>query len=159
MLGASLAKNGLTSSTISLYFYHRLFRIMPLMFVAVTIGGLYLLFIEPHLQYPLNPYAGLSVLLWGRWLAELTATLPNGVFWLIVTVMVSSFYLARPLTGAGYGKLWIVYWETLSIAPIVGIIYYLPERFSLLNRRIFKYLGNACAGAPKRYKKHFDVRT
>lgn len=222
VVGASLAKNGLSSSTVSLYFYRRFFRIMPLMFVTVTIGGLYILLIEPHLQYSLNPkeygdftllkfaagyvgyslkanppiwsifveligslliplmllsgtklhnillafmacvalsllpmeskhcwhfymisfYVGLSVLLWGKWLAKFAAKLPNGVFWLIVTVMVSSFYLARPLTGAGYGKLWIVYWETLSIAPVVGIIYYLPERFALLNARIFKYLGD-----------------
>lgn len=222
VVGASLAKNGLSYSTVSLYFYRRFFRIMPLMFVTVTLGGLYILFIEPYLQYSLNPkeygdftlmkfaagyvgyslkanppiwsifveligslliplmllsgtrprnillaliacialslipmeskhywhfyvisfYVGLSVLLWGKWLAGFTAKLPNAVFWLVVFVLVSSFYLARPLTGAGYGKLWIVYWETLSIAPIVAIIYYLPERFSLLNASIFKFLGD-----------------
>lgn len=222
VVGASLAKNGLSTSTISLYFYRRFFRIMPLMFVTVTIGGLYLLLIEPHLEYSLNPkeygdftlmkfaagylgyslkanppiwsifveligslliplmllsgtrtrnillalaacialslipmeskhywhfymicfYAGLSLLLWGKWLAGFAAKLPAGIFWLIVVALVASFYLARPLTGAGYGKLWIVYWETLSIAPVIAIIYYLPERFSLLNRRIFRFLGD-----------------
>lgn len=222
VVGASLAKNGITQSNLSLYFYRRFFRIMPLMFVTVTIGGLYLLFIEPYFQYSLNPkeygdftlikfaagyvgyslkanppiwsifveligsllipfmllsgtkmrnvvlgltacialslipveskhywhfymisfYVGLTVLLWGRWLANLTATLPSSVFWLIVAALACCFYLARPLTGAGYGKLWIVYWETLSIAPVVAIIYYLPERFSLLNAPVFKFLGD-----------------
>ena len=222
VVGASLAKNGITQSTVSLYFYRRFFRIMPLMFVTVTCGGLYILLVEPYLQYSLNPkeygdftlakfaagyigyslkanppiwsifveligslliplmllsgtrprniiltlvacivlsllpisskhywhfymisfFVGLSVLVWGRWLAGFIATLPRGIFWLIIAALVSSFYLARPLTGAGYGDLWIVYWETFSIAPLVGIIYYLPERFSLLNARIFTYLGD-----------------
>ena len=222
VVGASLAKNGLSYSSVSLYFYRRFFRIMPLMFVTVTLGGLYLLFVEPYLQYSLNPkeygdftlmkfaagyvgyslkanppiwsifveligslliplmllcgtkprnillglaacialslipmdskhywhfymisfYIGLTVLVWGKWLAEFTAKLHSGIFLLIIIALVSSFYLARPLTGAGYGKLWIVYWETLSIAPVVGIIYYLPERFSLLNTRTFEFLGD-----------------
>lgn len=222
VVGASLAKGGLSTTTVSLYFHRRFFRIMPLMFVTVTLGGLYLLFVDPHLRYPLNPkeygdftpmkfvagyvgyslkanppiwsifieligslliplmllsgtklrnvflalvacialslipadfkhywhfymisfYVGLTVLLWGKWLAGFTAKLPIGIFWLIIFVLAASFYLARPLTGAGYGDLWIVYWETLSIAPVVGIIYYLPERFSLLNARIFKFLGD-----------------
>lgn len=222
VVGASLAKNGITQSTVSLYFYRRFFRIIPLMFVTVTLGGLYLLFVEPYLQYPLNPkeygeftlakfaagyvgyslkanppiwsifvelvgsiliplmllsgtkirnillvfiacialslvpidskhywhfyivcfYVGLTILLWGRWLAHLVVKLPLAIFWLIVAALASSFYLARPLTGAGYGDLWIIYWETFSIAPIVAIIYYLPERFSLLTAPIFKFLGD-----------------
>lgn len=222
VVGASLAKSGISSATVSLYFHRRFFRIMPLMFVTVTFGGLYLLFIEPYLQYTLNPkeygdftlakfaagyvgyslkanppiwsifveligslliplmllsgtklrnvllvfaalialsllpiqtkhywhfymisfYVGLTVLIWGKWLAGFTAKLPTGIFWLIVFALVASFYLARPLTGAGYGDLWIVYWETLSVAPLVGIIYYLPERFSLLNAPVFKFLGD-----------------
>lgn len=222
VVGASLAKNGLSYSTVSLYFYRRFFRIMPLMFVTVTLGGLYILFVEPYFHYSLNPkeygdftlmkfaagyvgyslkanppiwsifveligsllipvmllsgtklrnvlftfaalialslipmhtkhywhfyiisfYVGLTVLIWGKWLTEITANLSKSMFWLIIFILVSSFYLARPLTGAGYGDLWIVYWETLSIAPVVGIIYYLPERFSLLNARIFKFFGD-----------------
>jgi peptidoglycan/LPS O-acetylase OafA/YrhL len=222
VVGASLAKNGLSSSTVSLYFYRRFFRIMPLMFVTVTLGGLYILFVEPYLQYSLNPkeygdftlmkfaagyigyslkanppiwsifveiigslliplmllsgtkprniflafiacialsllpintkhywhfyvfsfYVGLSVLLWGKWLAEFSAALSDGIFWLIICVLAASFYVVRPLTGAGYGDVWIVYWETLCIAPVVGIIYYRPERFSLLNARTFKFLGD-----------------
>lgn len=222
VVGASLAKNEITHSTVSLYFYRRFFRIMPLMVVTVTLGGLYLLFIEPHLNYALNPkeygdftlakfavgyvgyslkanppiwsifveligsiliplmllsgtkirnvllvfvacialslipieskhywhfyvicfYVGLSVLLWGRWLANKMKALPTGIFWVAIAVLTSSFYLARPLTGAGYGDLWIVYWETFSIAPVVAIIYYLPERFSLLTAPVFAFLGD-----------------
>ena len=222
VVGASLAKNDLTQSTISLYFYRRFFRIMPLMFVTVTIGGFYLLFVEPHLRYALNPveygeftlakfaagyvgyslkanppiwsifvelvgslviplmllsgskirnvllvfaacvalsllpidskhywhfyivcfFIGLTVLIWGRRLANKIKRLPKAIFWLLIAALAASFYLARPLTGAGYGDLWIVYWETLSIAPVVAIIYYLPERFSLLNAPVFKFLGD-----------------
>lgn len=222
VVGASLAKSGLSQASISLYFHRRFFRIMPLMFFTVTLGGLYLLFIDPHLTYALNPaeygdftlpkfvagyvgyslkanppiwsifveiiaslliplmlffgskwrhivlwvvacilvsliplnfkhhwnfylisfYAGLSVLLWGKWLAGVAAQIPAQLFWLMVTIAVAGFYLARPLTGAGYGDLWIVYWETLLIAPVVGIIYYLPERFTFLNARLFSHLGD-----------------
>jgi peptidoglycan/LPS O-acetylase OafA/YrhL len=222
VVGASLAKNGLSSASISLYFHRRFFRIMPLMFVTVTVGGLYLLFIDTQMRYTLNPkeygdftlakfiagyvgyslkanppiwsifvelvgsiliplmllsgarlrnillalaacialslipiemkhywhfymisfFAGLSVLLWGKWLATVVEKLPVGIFWLLIAVLSTSFYLVRPLSGAGYGDLWLVYWETLSIAPVVGIIFYLPQRFSLLGGRVFKYLGD-----------------
>ena len=222
VVGASLAKNGLSSSTISLYFHRRFFRIMPLMFVTVTLGGLYLLFVDPYLTYSLNPkeygdftplkfvagyvgyslkanppiwsifveligsiliplmllsgtrlrnvlfalvacialslipinlkhywhfymisfFLGLSVLLWGQWLASIVEKLPRGIFWLIILALTASFYLVRPITGEGYAKVWIVYWETLSIVPVIGIIYYLPERFSLLNAGIFKFFGD-----------------
>lgn len=222
VVGAALAKNGISTPTVSLYFYRRFFRIMPLMFVTVTLGGLYLLFIDPYLRYPQNPkeygdftllkfvagyvgyslkanpptwsiyveligslliplmllsgnkirniwlalaacvalslipiefkhfwhffmisfFLGLTVLLWGKWLAGVAAKLPVGFFWLIIFILVSGFYLARPLTGPSYGSPWIVYLETLLIAPVIGIIYYLPERFSLLNARLFKFFGD-----------------
>lgn len=222
VVGASLAKSGLTSSSIALYFHRRVFRIMPLMIVTVTIGGLYLLFIDPQMRYPLNKpeygdfslmkfiagyvgyslkanppswsiyveligsifiplmllsgtrvrnvlltfaacialslvpidfknywhfymvsfFTGLTVLLWGNWLAAHTEKLPAVIFWLIILVLSASFYLVRPITGEGYGEVWIVYWETLSIAPVIGIIFYLPQRFSLLDSGTFKFLGD-----------------
>jgi peptidoglycan/LPS O-acetylase OafA/YrhL len=222
VVGASLAKSGLTSASIALYFHRRVFRIMPLMFVTVTLGGLYLLFIDPHMRYPLNPreygdftpmkfiagyigyslkanppiwsifveligsiliplmllsgtrlrnillalaacialslipiefkhywhfymisfFAGLTVLLWGKWLADIAEKFPVGIFWLMILALSASFYLVRPITGEGYGDVWIVYWETLSIAPVVAIIFYLPQHFSWLNAGIFKFWGD-----------------
>lgn len=222
VVGASLAKNGLSQASVSLYFHRRFFRIMPLMFCTVTVGGLYLLFIDPYLRYSLNPkefgefsllkfvagyvgyslkanppiwsiyveiiaslliplmllfgnkashialaltacilisliplnfkhhwnfyifsfYAGLSVLLWGRWLKDLFMSFAAPIFWVLLTILVAGFYLARPLTSAGYGDLWIVYWETLCIAPVIGVIYYAPERFAFLQARLFRYLGD-----------------
>lgn len=222
VVGAALAKNGLSFPSVSLYFHRRFFRIMPLVFVTVTLGGLYLLFIDPHLRYPQNPkeygdftplkfvagyigyslkanpptwsifveligslliplmlltgnsvrnillglaacialsllpinlkhfwhffmisfFLGLTILLWGKWLADIAAKLPLVVFWLIILALVTGFYIARPLTTPNYGSPLIVYLETLFILPVVGIIYYLPERFSLLNARIFKFFGD-----------------
>lgn len=222
VVGASLAKKGLSRGSVSLYFHRRFFRIMPLMFFTVTLGGLYLLFIDPHLLYSLNPaeygdftplkfiagyvgyslkanppiwsifveiiaslliplmllfgtkwhhialvtvacilisliplnfkhhwnfymisfYAGLSVLLWGPWLARVVNQMPQLLFWLLLAALAAGFYLARPFTGAGYGDLWIVYWETLLIAPVIGIIYYLPERFPFLQAQLFQYMGD-----------------
>lgn len=223
VVGASLAKGGLSKENISLYFHRRFFRIMPLMFCTVTIGGLYLLFIDPHMQYSLNPaefgeltplkfiagyvgyslktnppvwsifveiigsllipvmllsgtklryifmaiaacialslipiefkhywhyfmisfYMGLTILLWGKWLARIVERLPTPIFWLMIATLVISFYLPRLIVGVSSGHFfWLVYWETLCITPLIGMIYYLPGRFSLLNAPVFKFLGD-----------------
>ncbi|HSC69203.1 MAG TPA: acyltransferase [Cellvibrio sp.] len=92
--------------------------------------------------YMISFFAGLTVLLWGKWLTAKVENLPLGIFWLIVLALSASFYLVRPVTGEGYGDVWIVYWETLSIAPVIAIIFYLPQRFSLLNAGVFKFLGD-----------------
>ena len=222
VVGASLAKVGVSSSSSSIFFQRRFFRIMPLMFVTVTLGGLYLLHIDPYMKYSLIPkeygefslakfvvsyvgyslkpnppiwsiyvelvaslliplmilagnktssiilgfvgcvllslvpidfkhhwnfymfcfYLGLTVLLWGKWLTARLATLPTAVFWLMVTVLFLAFYIPRLVTGAGFGNLWIVYWETACITPLVAIVFYMPERFSLLYAGIFKFFGD-----------------
>jgi len=222
VVGASLAKVGISYSSVTVFFHRRIFRIMPLMFVTVTIGGLYLLYIDPHMKYPLNPkeygefgllkfvasyvgyslkpnvpiwsifvelvaslliplmilsgnkkrniifaligcillslipvefhhrwnfymisfYLGLTVLVWGRWFAERLAGLSNSVFWLIVAMLLVSFYVARLITDAGFGDLWIVYWETAFITPFVAMVYYMPERFSFLSSKILTFFGD-----------------
>lgn len=55
VVGASLAKNGITANSTLIYAHRRVFRIMPLMLVTVTLGGLYLLYLDPHLAFSLNP--------------------------------------------------------------------------------------------------------
>lgn len=222
VVGASLAKVGISYASLNTFFHRRFFRIMPLMFVTVTLGGLYLLYIDPHMRYSLNPkeygefgllkfiasyvgyslkpnvpiwsifvelvatlliplmilsgnrlaniilavigcvllslipiefqhrwnfymisfYLGLTVLVWGRWLADRLAGLSNGLFWILVALLFVSFYLARPITDAGFGDVWIVYWETAFIAPLVAIVYYMPERFGFFNAGYFKFLGD-----------------
>lgn len=222
VVGASLAKSGLSYPSVSLYFHRRFFRIMPLMFVTVTLGGLYLFFIDPYLRYPQNPteygeltplkwvagyvgyslkanpptwsifveligsllipimllsggklrnvllafiafialslapldskhfwhifmisfFLGLSILIWGKWVAGIAAKLPGAIFWLVIALLCASFYLVRPLAYPGNDLIWIIYAESFSIVLVIGIIYYLPERFSLLNTGTFKYLGD-----------------
>lgn len=222
VVGASLAKVGVSSSTVSVFFHRRFFRIMPLMFVTVTFGGLYLLYIDPYMKYSLNPkeygefsllkfvasyvgyslkpnvpiwsifvelvaslliplmiltgnsvrniilgaiacvllslipiefhhrwnfymisfYLGLTILVWGRWFADRLRGLSNYAFWFIIAVLLVPFYLARLITEAGFGDLWIVYWETAFITPFVAIVYYMPERFSFLSAKIFKFFGD-----------------
>lgn len=222
VVGASLAKVGVTYSSTAIYLQRRLFRIMPLMFVTVTIGGLYLLYVDPYMKYSLIPKAygdfslvkfvasyvgyslkpnppiwsifvelvasllipllilcgksilgivltivgcvilslipiefqhhwnfymisfclGLTVLVWGRWFAARMAALPNSVFWGILALLFIAFYITRRITHAGFGDLWIVYWETLCVTPLVAMIYYMPERFSWLSGKMFKFLGD-----------------
>lgn len=222
VVGAALAKNEINYATVSLYLHRRFFRIMPLLFVTVTIGGFYLLFIDASMRfslydraygdisltkflsayvgYSLKPnqpiwsiyieiiaslliplmilsgsklryifltlalcvafsfinidfqhhwnfymisfYIGLTVLIWGKGLANMLSRLPGMVYWLLVLTLFLLFYLARLITNAGYGDLWIVYWETAAIAPLVAMIYYMPDKFSFLNKRLFTFLGD-----------------
>lgn len=222
VVGASLAKVGVSYSSTRIFLQRRFFRIMPLMFITVTFGGLYLLYIDPLMKYSYIPkdygeftlvkfivsyvgyslkpnppiwsifvellaslliplmilsgnkvrnmllafigcvllslvpfqfqhhwnfyifsfYLGLSVLVWGRGLAARMANLSHSVFWLVVALLFVPFYLIRLMTGAGFGDLWIVYCETALITPLVAIIYYMPERFSFLYGKVFKFLGD-----------------
>ena len=222
VVGAALAKHEINYTTVSLYLHRRFFRIMPLLFVTVTIGGFYLLFIDDSMRYslydraygdfsmakflsayvgyslkPNQPiwsiyieiiaslliplmilsgskvryilltlallvafslinidfqhrwnfymisfYIGLTILLWGKGLATILSRLPRAGYWLLVMTLFTLFYLARLVTGAGYGDLWIVYWETITITPLVAMIYYMPEKFSFLNKRVFIFLGD-----------------
>lgn len=222
VVGASLAKVGVSYLSISIFFQRRFFRIMPLMFVTVTLGGLYLLYVDPYMKYSLIPkeygdfslakfvasyvgYSlkpnppiwsiyvelvasllipllilagnkisylviafagcvllslvpidfkhhwnfymlsfnlGLSVLLWGKWLATRLKNLSPAIFWLLVAALFLAFYIPRLVTGAGFGDLWIVYWETACITPLIAIIFYMPERFSFLSARVFRFFGD-----------------
>ena len=222
VVGAALAKHEINFATVSLYLHRRFFRIMPLLFVTVTIGGFYLLFINDSMRfslydraygdfsltkfvsayvgYSLKPnqpiwsiyieiiaslliplmvlsgskyryilltlaicvafslvnyefqhrwnfymisfYIGLTVLLWGKGLASILSRMPNAIYWSLVFTLFLLFYLARLVTGAGYGDIWIVYWETATIAPLVAMIYYMPDKFSFLNKPIFIFLGD-----------------
>jgi peptidoglycan/LPS O-acetylase OafA/YrhL len=49
VLAISLAKTDLTLESYISFGVHRIFKIMPLMIVTVTIGGMYLLFIDPYM--------------------------------------------------------------------------------------------------------------
>ena len=222
VVGASLAKTGVTANTTLVYAHRRVFRIMPLMLVTVTLGGLYLLYIDPHMPYSLNPksygefnlmkfiagyvgyslkanpptwsifvelvasaliplmiltgknlrliafavaacialsllpfefqhywnfymisfYLGLSLLLWGKPVAAIAARLPASAFWLLIIGLFTAFYLARLMTGAGYGDLWIVYYESILVALLIAVIYYSPERFKFLSSSTMKFLGD-----------------
>lgn len=222
VVGAAVAKNEINLSTMSVYLRRRFFRIMPLLFVTVTIGGLYLLFVNDYMRFPLYDrdygdfslvkflsayvgyslkpnqpiwsiyieiiaslliplmilsgskiryilftlgicvalslinidfqhrwnfymisfYIGLTVLIWGKRLTSVLSRLPSPAYWLLASALFLLFYLARLVTGAGYGDLWIVYWETATIAPLVAMIYYAPEKFSFLNKRAFIFLGD-----------------
>jgi len=222
VVGASLAKVGVSYKSTAIFFHRRFFRIMPLMFVTVTLGGLYLLYIDPHMKYSLIPkeygdftllkfltsyvgyslkpnppiwsifvelvaslliplmilsgnkitnmilvfvgcialsiipinfhhhwnfymicfYLGLTILVWGKWFAERLSHLSNTAFWLIVAMLFVAFYVTRRVTDAGFGDLWIVYWETAFVVPLVAMIYYMPERFSWLSSKVFTFLGD-----------------
>lgn len=222
VVGAALAKQELSLPRTLTYLYRRFFRIMPLLIVTVSLGGLYLFLVDSHMRFPYydpsfgdfslsklaagyigyslkpNPpvwsiyveligslliplmilsgsrwiyvflataacmglsflkgefqhywnffmisfYAGLTILLWGKPWAKFLARLPAPVFWLLVFALAVLFYGVRLALDNSYGVLWVVYWETAMIAPLVAAIYYLPERFALLARPIFTFLGD-----------------
>ncbi len=222
VVGAALAKQELTYNRTITYLHRRFFRIMPLLVVTVSLGGLYLFLINDRMQYPFydrsfgdfsltklvaayfgyslkpNPpiwsiyieiigslliplmiltgsragyillavvacvgfslvniefqhhwnfymitfYLGLTILLWGQSWANFLAKLPAVYFWMLVFTLAILFYGMRMVITPSYGALWIVYWETAMITPLVAAIYYLPERFSLLARPAFTFLGD-----------------
>ncbi|OIN85243.1 MAG: hypothetical protein AUJ12_10300 [Alphaproteobacteria bacterium CG1_02_46_17] len=223
VVGMSLAKTWGRDHFLIEYGIRRLFRIMPLMVVMTTIGGLYLLFVNPHMPFPLyedsygdfsiskwiagyigysmkaNPpswsifvelvgslliplmilsgrsarsvlvtligltllifvdfdsqhrwhfymisfYAGLSVLYWGRPLATYVTQMKQQFFWGLILLLAVGFYLMRFLMdGDMYGNPWMPLWETVMVTPLVAIIYYVPDRFSLLGKHIFQFFGD-----------------
>lgn len=122
VVGASLAKNGVSCSSVSLYLYRRFFRIMPLVIVTVTIGGLYLLFIDPYLNYPQNPteYDDFTLL---KWLAgyigySLKANPPT---WSIFIEIIGSLLIPiMLLTGSSLRNILLgfAFFVLLSLAPL-----------------------------------------
>ncbi|MBE2190890.1 MAG: acyltransferase [Alphaproteobacteria bacterium] len=234
VVGISLAKSWGENRFLLIYGIRRIFRIMPLMVVMATIGGLYLFFINAHMPYSLydvekygdfdwkrmmagyigysmksNPpswsifvelmgsaliplfilcgrsklwiilgaiilfsfsiwdmpiknkfnifmlsfYAGLSVLIWGKYFAQLCEKLPTPAFWLAVSTLLAGFYLPRVITQSDYyGNPWIVHWETLCVTPLIALVYYVPHRFSVLTRPIFQFFGDISFGL---YLTHF----
>lgn len=116
---------------------------MILAFIGCVLLSLVSIDFKHHWNfYMFSFYLGLTVLVWGKWLAARFATLSTALFWLVVTVLFLAFYVPRLVTGAGFGDLWIVYWETACITPLVAIIFYMPERFSFLYAKVFKFFGD-----------------
>lgn len=222
VVGAALAKHDLTLPRTLTYFYRRFFRIMPLLIVTVSLGGLYLFLINEQMRYPYydpefgdfslskfvagyigyslkpNPpiwsiyveligslliplmilsgsrliyislalvscvglslinrefqhhwnfymlsfYVGLTILLWGKSWANFLTRLPAPGFWFVILSLAVLFYGIRLVITPSYGVLWVVYWETAMIAPLIAAIYHMPERFAVLARPAFTFLGD-----------------
>lgn len=206
------------------YTIRRVFRIMPLMVVMTTLGGLYIFFINPHMRFPLydesygdfsvikwisgyigysskvNPpawsifvelvasallpffvltgrnrkmilaaavlltgialinvidtqhkwhfymisfYAGLSILYWGKSVTAKIQGFGPAFFWGLVALLAAGFYLPRIIINMDmYGNPWMPFWETLMVTPLVAIIYYAPQYFSVLGKKIVQFLGD-----------------
>lgn len=223
VVGMSLGKSWGRAHFLLDYGIKRVFRIMPLMFVMTTIGGLYLFFINARMPYPLyedefgdfsvtkwiagyigyslkaNPpswsifvelvgsaalplfiltarsrlmmvasivaltfftlldfesqhrwhfymisfYAGLSILYWGKSFVDFINKFHPSLFWGLVIVLAAAFYLPRAVLDVDFfGNPWMPLWETFIITPLVALIYYIPERFSIMQRKPFQFLGD-----------------
>jgi len=93
--------------------------------------------------FMLSFYVGLTILVWGPVLADKCRKLPVKFFWVLVTILALAFYMPRVITQEDYyGNPWIIHWETATIAPLIALIFYIPERFSALTKPIFQYLGD-----------------
>ncbi|MDD3019925.1 MAG: acyltransferase [Alphaproteobacteria bacterium] len=131
--------------------------------VVVTLIGLTLLiFVDFDSQhrwhfYMISFYAGLSVLYWGRPLANYVTQMKQQFFWGLVLLLAVGFYLMRFLMdGDMYGNPWMSLWETLMVTPLVAIIYYVPDRFSHLGKQIFQFFGDISFSL---YLTHFVLMT
>ncbi|MDY0029079.1 MAG: acyltransferase [Pseudobdellovibrionaceae bacterium] len=227
VVGMSLSKSWGKEHFILSYTLRRFFRIMPLMIVMTTIGGIYLLTLNSSMPYSLyrreygdfsilkmisgyvgysmkaNPpswsiyveliasvlipllifcgnkktwfvasfifflllpllhldtqhqwhtrmitfYSGLTILLWGGYLCEKLRKLSNGLFWSLVLIIFMAGYLPRIVLHIDfYGNPWVVYWETFFVSIMVAVIFYMPERFSLLLKKVFQFCGDVSYG-------------
>lgn len=94
VLGASLARKDEGLEGFIPYFARRLFRLMPLMIVTVSLCGLYLLFVEPHAPSPWvpNSYGKLTL---AKFFAGYIgySVKPNPPIWSIFVELVASILL------------------------------------------------------------------
>lgn len=223
VLGISLAKAPASAAQIKFFAVRRLFRIMPLMFVTVTIGGLYVILIDPHMPvqsipaefgpltpaqflsayvgYSLKPnqpiwsiyvellgsallpllvatgrnkiyvfatgvvllvfgsvrlglqhdwnifminfFAGVTVLWWGRALADRFGQLNMILFWALLAALFAVVYLPIELFKTEiYDRLCNLI-ETAAIAPLIAVVFFCPRQFVWLEARPFRFLGDA----------------
>ncbi|GEM_PF-1765352 len=227
VVGMSLSRSWGNQGFLEEFAVKRFFRIMPLMFVMTTIGGLYVIFVNPHMPFSLyrrefgdfsivkmisgyigysaksNPlswsifvelvaslfiplmifcgnkkswiaisfifflllplihldtqhqwhmrittfYTGLTILLWGEWFCSKLRKLEAYGFWSVIAIIFLCTYLPRLVLNINfYGNPWIVYWETLFVSLIVAIIFYMPEKFAYLAKKLFQFLGDISYG-------------
>lgn len=105
VVGLSLAKRPLNSFNALTFYLHRAFRMLPLLWVTVTIGGLYVLFIEPHMHITYLPFGDMSLV---QFLSGYVgySLKPNPPIWSIFVEIVASILLPFfLLTGR---NLWMV---------------------------------------------------
>lgn len=224
VIGLSIVQRGNKLNDTANYYIGRFFRIMPLLFATVSLGGLYVFLLEVHMPvkyleygdltltkflsgyigysikanppiwslfvelvacillpllvmtgrnrsfvigtglfllvlacinlniqhhanfYLINFYVGLSILWWGRRFAEYIAKLPRLLFWMFIGSLFLISYIPRifwyAFEGDQFGNPLPNLVELAGIFPIVAIVFYCPERFSLLTRRFFKFMGD-----------------
>lgn len=227
VVGMSLVKKDINFETMADYAIRRIFRIMPLLAITVTLGGICIYLLDQYLQfkylseelsvvkflagyiglshkanppiwsifveivgsvllplmvltgrnikhvllcgagllllasfdpglhytinlYILNFYVGLSILWWGRAFVEKVEKISTPVFWLMIAFCFAAFYLPRitftALTGLPaaevLGANYLNLLELGAITPLIAIVYYCPERFSLFSTRPFSFLGD-----------------
>lgn len=222
VLAISLARAEFTVESYVLFLTRRLFRIMPLMIVTVTIGGFYLLFVDPYMRLPalpswagpltplkfvsayfgyslkpnppiwsifielvgcallpfmiaagrskalivsvgaalllfgslkfglqndwnmymVNLFIGATILLWGRRFAEWMMGLNGKVFWLSVIILGAAFYLPRVFFVGDWHDPVFNLLEAATIAPLIALVFFHPERFSKLETPALVFLGS-----------------
>jgi peptidoglycan/LPS O-acetylase OafA/YrhL len=103
----------------------------------------------------INFYLGASILLWGRSLARQVAALPPTAFWALNAGLIGTFLLFRGLAGPFEHGSWAVNAvEMAAVAPILAMIYGLPERYTVLTSRPIQALGRVSFSL---YLLHFLV--
>lgn len=91
VVGASVAKYPINLKSYLSYGVRRFFRMMPLLFVTVTLGGLYLVFLDVYMPHKFLPtdYGDLSLLKWASAYFAYSMK-PNPPIWSIFVELVAS---------------------------------------------------------------------
>jgi peptidoglycan/LPS O-acetylase OafA/YrhL len=219
VVGLSLTRKDVNFRSLYDYCIRRVFRIMPLLVVTVTIGGIFIYFVDSYLPYKyyndilpiskfflgyvglvqwanppswsifieivgsillpfmvvtgknikhvilcgillvtlasfnwklhytinifiLNFYVGLSILWWGKSFSEIIKKLPSILFWLFVFSCFVVFYSCRNFISPELYPHIANFIEIFAITPFIALVYYCPEKFSMLTRSPFVFLGD-----------------
>lgn len=91
--------------------------------------------------YMIDFFVGVTVLWWGRKAVEPLGSGSALTFWCLFAALLLSFYLPRTYFEA-YADPRFNALEVVCIAPVLAIMFFMPERFTFLQTRPFQFLGD-----------------
>jgi len=87
-------------------------------------------------------FMGASILLWGPKLKAFLSRLDAKKFWMVVGATFAVFYLPRVLLQYDYAANFFHLFEAMFIVLFIAIVFYCPEKFTVLTKKSFQFLGD-----------------